>query len=167
MANREATMNDRDIDSPEAREAINATLRDILSDEGWGKSRWDSLVKNLHSELGIETDLMELAQKALGLAEMFQLGALIDRGFINDKIGTKLKEIIWSLVRIAYQNGKGEEKAIDQLNVIHKVAYPNSYELPATVIKNLANSYHTSPHLARAWRIRSLMLDLSTPTNLE
>jgi hypothetical protein len=154
-------MDDRDAESPEVREAVNATLRDVLYDEGWGKSRWDSLVKNLNKEFGIETDIMGLAQRAPGLVEMFQLGALIDNGLVGEEIRVKLKEIIWKMVRIAYHAGKGDERAIDQLNVIHKVAHPDSYELPATIIKNLANSYHTSPHLARAWKIRGLMLNLS------
>jgi hypothetical protein len=50
--------------SPEVREAINGTLREILSTEGWGQSQWDALLKYLDKEFGIETDLLELAERA-------------------------------------------------------------------------------------------------------
>lgn len=56
---------------------------------------------------------------------------------------------------------RGDEEAINQLKVLHKVAHPYNYELPSTVIKNLADSYHTSPHLARAWSVRDIMIELS------
>ena len=91
---------------------------------------------------------------------MFQIGALTGT-VIKAKTRETLRQIIHSLVRIAYRADQGDDKAADQLRVLHKVAHPKSYELPATVIKSLADRYHTSPHLARAWDVRGLMLDLS------
>ena len=57
-------MHDQPVDSPEVREAINGTLRDILSTDGWGRSQWDVVLKNLKEEFGIEADLFQLAQNA-------------------------------------------------------------------------------------------------------
>lgn len=154
--------------SPEVREAINATLRDILSTENHGRSTWDVLIKDLRDEYNIETDLFELAQDAPCLIRMFQAGALAKKGIIKREQRKVLFEVIRMLVPIAFQASKGNKQAVNQLNVIHKVAYPGSYDLPGTVIQTLADSYHTSPHLARAWDVRSLMLDLSyvvEPTN--
>jgi hypothetical protein len=62
---------------------------------------------------------------------------------------------------IAVLADKGQERAINRLKVIHKFAYPDDYEVPTAVISELAEKYHTSPHLARAWAIRQLMYDLS------
>jgi hypothetical protein len=81
-----------------------------------------------------------------------------------------ISQIIHELVRIAFRAEKGDEKAANQLKVLHKVAHPFSYELPATVIKKLADSYHISPHLARGWSVRDLMVKLSfvvEPTRLD
>lgn len=152
---------DGHLDSPEVREAINGTLRDILGDDGWGRSYWDILIKNLREDFGIETDLLELAQNAPNLARTFQIGALTRHGFISAEAADAIRDIIRALLGIAFRANKGDEKALDQLAVLHKVAHPFSYDLPRTVIKSLANSYHTSPHLARAWDIRALMLELS------
>lgn len=154
-------MYDKNPETPEEREAANAVLKNVLGHDGWGKGRWDGIVKNLCAEFGIETDLVELAQRAPCLVEMFQLGALIDNEIIGRKAGIKLREIIWKLVRIARNAETGDERATNQLSAIHKLAHPDNYELPATVIKNLADSYHTSPHLARAWAIRFIMVNLS------
>lgn len=156
--------------SPEVRETINETLRDTLSTDGWTRLYWDVVLENLHEDFDIETDLFELAQDAPCLVEMFQIGALTGKGVIRDEIRVTITEIIHSLVRIALGAEKGDEKASSQLTVLHKVAHPSNYELPATVIKNLADSYHMSPHLARGWSVRSLMLDLSyavEPTRLD
>ena len=90
---------------------------------------WDVIIKNLREAHGIETDLMRLSQCAPGLIEMFQLGAFISAGFISIDKGKTLREIIHSLVRIAYRAEKGDEKAANQLKALHKVAYPNSYDL--------------------------------------
>ena len=147
--------------SPEVRQTINETLRDTLSTDGWTKLYWEVVLENLQEDFDIETDLFELAQNAPCLVEMFQIGALTGKGVISDKIRVTITEIIHSLVRIAFRAEKGDELAANQLKVLHKVAHPFNYELPATAIKNLADSYHTSPHLARAWSVRSLMLDLS------
>jgi hypothetical protein len=64
------------IESPEVREALNGTLRDILSTDGWTKYHWDTVLERLHEDFDIETDLLELAENAPGLVEMFQIGAL-------------------------------------------------------------------------------------------
>jgi hypothetical protein len=160
-ANRKANMHDEPSDTPETREAINATLRDILAHGGWGKSTWDAVVENLHTGYGIKTDLFELAQNALCLIRVFQAGAFVKNGIIGRQTAETLFQTIDKLVSIALHAEKGDEKASNQLQVLHKVAHPFSYDLPSTVIKKLADSYHTSPHLARAWDVRSLMLDLS------
>jgi hypothetical protein len=152
---------DDHVDSPEVREAINGTLRERLSTDGGTKYQWDILLKVLREEFGIETDLLDLAQNAPCLVEMFQIGALASKGIIGREARETLSEIIHNLVRIAFRAQKGDELAANQLKVLHKVAHPFNYELPVTVIKNLAHSYPTSPHLARAWSVRSLMLDLS------
>ena len=157
-------------DSPEDREALNRTLKDILHASGWAASFWDVVIKELRESHDIETDLVELAQNAPGLVEMFQIAALSDKGLIEKEAEKTLSEIIHSLVRIAFRAQGGDEKAANQLKVLHKVAYPFNYDLPATVIKNLADSYHISPHLARAWDVRELMYELSyvvEPTNFE
>lgn len=157
-------------DSPEVREAINQTLRDILSTGGWPPSQWDTVIKGLRESHGIETDLLELAQNAPGLVEMFQIAALTDKGLISRESEKTLSEIIHNLVRIAFRAQGGDELASNQLKVLHKIAYPFNYELPATVIKNLAVRYHISPHLARAWDVRELMYELSyvvEPVNFE
>lgn len=160
----------REIDNPEVRETINETLRDVLSTGGWTRSQWDALLKYLDKEFGIKTDLLELALNAPGLVHMFQIGALARKGIIGKRAQETLSQIIRALVSIAYHAESGDEEASNQLQVLHKIAYPSGYELPATVIKGLADSYHTSPHLVRGWAIRSLMLELSyvvEPTRLD
>jgi hypothetical protein len=142
-----------------AREAINATLRDILPNP-WGKSFWDKLPETLHEEFQIETDLLGLVSNAPCLTEMFQIGALYRVGLIKKDTLKLITEVIHQLVRVAFHADSGEEKASNQLKVMHKLAYPRVYDLPATVIEGLAKSYVTSPHLARAWAIRWLMHDL-------
>lgn len=154
-------MPNSDEETPESREAINATLRNILSTDGWGASIWDSVVDYLRKDFDIESDLLGLAQNAPCLIEMFQLGALARKGVIKKETRERLKEIIHNLVRIALHAETGDEESLNQLKVLHKITYPKNYDLPSTVIKSLADSYHTSPHLARAWSIRRLMLDLS------
>src|SRR5262245_59287026 len=94
---------------PEVREVINDTLKDVLSTGGWGKSQWDAVIKNLRESHGIETDLMRLSQCAPNLIEMFQIGALMSAGVISIDRGKILREIIHSLVRIAYRAEKGNE----------------------------------------------------------
>ncbi len=154
-------MSNEDAESFETREVLNETLKDILSTDGWGRSSWDTLVKVLREDFKIETDLLEMAQHAPGLTEMFQLEALSRKGIIKKKTREKVSQIIHQLVRIAYRADEGDERFLDQLKAIHKLSYPQNYDLPATVIKNLVDSYHTSPHLARAWSVRDLMLELS------
>jgi hypothetical protein len=159
---------DKPSDSPEVREAINAALRDILATQGWGASTWDAVIEYLRTDFDIETDLLELAQNALCLIRVFQAGAFIRHGVIGRQTGNTVSEIIDKLISLAVQAEKGDEKASNQLAVLHKVAHPSSYDLPSTVIKKIADSYHTSPHLARAWDVRDLMLELSyvvEPTN--
>jgi hypothetical protein len=56
-----------------------------------------------------------------------------------------VSEIIDKLISLAVQAEKGDEKASNQLAVLHKVAHPSSYDLPSTVIKKLADSY---PHVS-------------------
>jgi hypothetical protein len=102
-----------------------------------------------------------MAQHAPGLIEMFQLGSLSRKGIIKKKTRKTVSQIIHQLIRVACQADQGNEQSLDQLKAIHKLSHPQSYDLPATVIKNLVDSYHTSPHLARAWSVRHLMLDLS------
>jgi len=154
-------MNNESLENSTEQDVVNETLKDVLCNDGWGKSRWDRLVKSLQAEFGIETDLLALAQGAPCLAEMFQIGALARKGIIGSETREKLSEIIHKLVRIAVHAEEGDERASNQLKVIHKLALPNNYALPASVIKNLADSYHISAHLARAWSIRSLMIELS------
>jgi hypothetical protein len=156
---REAAMPDSNTESAEAREAINATLRDILPNP-WGRSFWDNLPKTLYEEFQIKTDLLGLVSNAPCLTEMFQVGALDRAGVIKKDTLKLFTEIIHQLVRIAFHAEGGDEKASNQLKVMHKLAYPRVYDLPATVIEGLAKSYVTSPHLARAWAIRWLMNDL-------
>jgi len=79
-------MHDEPSDTPETREAINATLRDILSTDGWGQSYWELVVANLNREFGIKTDLLELAQVAPFLPDAFQFGALVEKGVIGSEI---------------------------------------------------------------------------------
>lgn len=154
-------MYDRENVSPEERAAINETLRDVLSTDGWTKYYWDIVLENLHEDLDIETDLLGLAQNAPCLVEMFQIGAFASNGIIGTETRGTLSEIIHKLVRIAFHAEKGDELAANQLRVLHKVAHPFNYELDPKIIKNLADSYHTPPHLARGWSIRDLMLRLS------
>jgi hypothetical protein len=161
---------DESFDSPDVREAINGTLREILCSDNWGQSTWDALIKNLREEFGIETDLLELAQTAPCLLEMFQVAALAKKGILRKESRKTLTEIVHKLIRIAFHAENGHERSSNQLKVLHKIAYPASYELPASIIKNLADSYHTSPHLARAWSVRDLMLDLAfivEPTRID
>jgi hypothetical protein len=154
-------MPNEDAESPEVRDAINATLRDVLCNDGWGRSHWNVVIEKLRKEFDIETDLMALAQSAPCLVQMFQIGALARKGIIGRDTQETLRQIIRNLVRIAYRAETGDEQASDQLKVIHKLTHPKNYDLPATVIKNLADSYYLSPHLERAWAVRSLMFDLS------
>ena len=107
-------------DSPEVREAINSTLRDTLSTDGWGRSTWDVVIKNLREEIGVETDLLALAQNALCLVQMFQLGTLARHGVISPKTRSSVAETIKAIVGIAYRAEKGDEKASNQLAVLHK-----------------------------------------------
>lgn len=144
-----------------AREAINETLKDVLCDDGWGRSHWDNLIRGLRDEFQIETDMLELAQHAPSLFTLFQLGALRRKGIIKPRTVEALSEIIHSLLRIAFDADKGDADAVNQLRAIHKTAHPKVYRLPPRVIKRLADSYHTSPHLARAWSVRWLMYELS------
>lgn len=149
-----------DIENAETREVINETLKDILCDEGWGKSIWDGLVKSLREEFGIETDIMELAQNAPCLVEVFQIGALGKKGIIKKETQKRVSEIIHQLVRLAHRASTGDASALNQLKVAHKIVYPNVYQFPVTVIENLAERYHTPPHLARAWAVRSIMVEI-------
>ncbi|MDQ3906832.1 MAG: hypothetical protein M3268_00645 [Acidobacteriota bacterium] len=144
--------------SNEARAAVNQTLNDFLGNE-WGE--WDFLLKYLRDEHHIDTDLADLAYHAPCLIEMLTVGALARNGEISRYSLKIIRQIIHNLIRIAYRADKGEENAINQFKALHKIAYPHSYELPATVIENLVTSYHTSPHLARAWSIRDRMIDLA------
>jgi hypothetical protein len=83
---------------------------------------------------------MELVQNAPCLTQMFQIGALARKGIIGKETRETLSQIIHRLVRIAFYAEGDDEKASDQLKALHKLAHPNNYELPAVVIKNLANN---------------------------
>jgi hypothetical protein len=154
-------MPDESAESAEAREALNATLKDVLSNGGWGKSVWNGVIKHLREDYDIDADLAWLANSALCMIEVCQLGALARKGIIGKETRETVTQIIHQLVRIALAAEKGDTESSDQLKALHKISYNRNYELPATVIKNLVDSYHISPHLARAWDIRDLMLDLS------
>src|ERR1700730_18813423 len=106
----------------EVREAINSTLRDTLSTDGWGRDHWDRVIKGLHQEFGIDTDLLTLAQSAPYLVQMFQMGALVRAGIISGKTKQTVSDTIRSLIGIAYHAEKGDEKASNQLAVLHKIA---------------------------------------------
>lgn len=147
----------------EAREAINETLIDLLPRDGWGKGHWKTILRVLREEFQIETDVLGLLQSVPQdcLARLFQLGALARKGVIKKATIKSLTDIIRGLVTIAYKADKGDESARNQLDAIHKLVFPNVYRLPASVIQKLVDSYYTSPHLARAWSVRSIMEEIS------
>lgn len=70
----------------------------------------------------------------------------------------QIREILFLQLMAA----QGDEQAILQLKAIDKLIRPAVYELPFTKIREIINSYETSPPLARGWELRRLMSDLST-----
>lgn len=152
------------------RVSLSETLLDILPigigsgdniEKRFAVGRWKSILKYLRDEYQIDTDILGLVENAHCLAEIMIAGVLAREGVIKEDTFRTFREIVERLMPIAIQADKGEERAINRLKVIHKFAYPDEYEVPTAVISELADKYHTSPHLARAWAIRKLMIDLS------
>ena len=143
----------------EAREAINETLIDLLPKDGWGHGHWETLVRVLREQHHIETDVLGLLQSAPQdcLIRVFQLGAFAREDVIKKETITTITDILRGLVTVAYHADAGDESARKQLDAIHKLVFPKVYRLPSSVVQRLVDSYHTSPHLARAWSVRSIM----------
>lgn len=65
------------------------------------------------------------------------------------------------MVELLVRASAGDALAECQLKAAHKMIHPETYEVPRTVIEELAGNYHTKPTLARGFALRHLMGALS------
>jgi hypothetical protein len=108
-----------------------------------------------------EADPLYLFQQAPALPSMFMIAALVKKGELTEFEAGQMGTFADGIVSILIRAHDGDERAQNQLKAIHKLIYPDTYEVPATVIAELVDHYHTRPSLARGWRLRNLMGELS------
>lgn len=72
----------------------------------------------------------------------------------------EFRAILTGLIGLFIRRLAGEERARWQLNVVHKLIYPQKFEVPWTLVESLAAKYE-SGHLLRGWALRRLMYELA------
>lgn len=154
---------DEDDDDPfkpydfgEDRETVNQILVAIFSHQGYPFD----LAAGSREELK-NIDPLYMLQNIPGLLPIFTVPALIKKKKLSRKEHGWMSRIIEGLLPILIRSFQGDENAQTQLKAIDKLIYPETYELPKTVIGELATRYHTRAPLARGWRIREIMGRLS------
>jgi len=143
-------------DFGEDRETVNQILVAIFSHTGYPFD----LAAGGREELK-NIDPLYMLQNAPGLLHVFTVAAYVKKGKLSRKEEGWMDRIIEGLFPILIRAFQGDEAAETQLKAIDKLIYPDTYELPKTIIEDLAERYHTRAPLARGWRVRELMGGLS------
>lgn len=138
------------------REIINEILVACLSHYGYPFD----IAAGSRKELK-EIDPLYMLQNAPSLVDVFTIAALEKKGNLSEEEHGWMSRFTKGLLHILIRSYKGDENAQIQLKAIDKLIFPDTYELPKTVIKDLAEKYYTRPALARGWRLRRLMGNLS------
>lgn len=107
-------------------------------------------------------DPLYMFQHAPGLVPLFTIAALVKKEKLTDKEAGWMGRFTDGLLDILIRAHSGDEDAANQLKAIDKLIYPDTYELPKTVVDNLIKQYHTRAPLARGWRLREIIGGLSS-----
>lgn len=106
-------------------------------------------------------DPLYMLQHAPDLVPIFTIAAMIKNGKLDDEADGWMGRFTNGLLEILIRAHNSDELAKNQIKAIDKLIYPDTYELPRTVIEKLAKQYHTKAPLARGWRLREIIGNLS------
>lgn len=84
-----------------------------------------------------------------------QLGQILGPREIEE-----FRSLLTGLIGLFIQRHVGDERPGCQLNVVHKLIFPQKFEVPWTFIESLSRRYE-SGHLLRGWALRRLMYELA------
>lgn len=92
-----------------------------------------------------------------GVRYLLELSQLVHDGEVPWRYLDPAQAIVSGLLDVIVLAAPGDEQAANQLIAIQKLVRPQAYNLPQSVIKNIAERYYSSPHLARGSYLRYVM----------
>jgi hypothetical protein len=101
--------------------------------------------------------LLQHVTSMVGVHSLLKLHQLINDGEVPMRYFDNVERVCSELLRVIELAAAGSKFAENQLIVIEKVLNPNTYNVPDSVIENIAERYHSSPHVARGSYLRYVM----------
>ena len=92
-----------------------------------------------------------------GVRFLLQLHELVLDGALPWTSFNSAQTLVSGVVDVIELAASGSERAANQLIALKKIVRPHMFDLPESVVKNIAERYYTSPHVARGSYLRCVM----------